>query len=221
MTKKSIATSINLPVESVKTIIDVDDRGVEIPISDALNIFVSQNDKDGDDVKIRTMNSIAYVPSEYVDQRSIPLDVIEVEHDDVNIVNIKKRQIEKTNDLKFFKVKLTFINDLTREFIVPSFVKFYSSRTGSFVPVEFLRSRHILTDYTGNIVKADDSELVEDFKMTDYYTIKVVYDLEEKNLDEAKEKALPCTCNFYLNGVLANVAYNNFQIKESAADSEE
>lgn len=39
MTKKLVSTSINLPVESVYSIVDVDNKKVEISIQDAFAIF--------------------------------------------------------------------------------------------------------------------------------------------------------------------------------------
>lgn len=173
---------------------------------------------DDDEQKIRTMNLISYAPESNDISKYIPEELIERKIDLLNITNIRKRPIEKTNDgIKFFKVSFEFRNTKIKTFIVPSFVKFYSSKTASFVPVEYLKSRHILLDYEGNMVKAADAQLVDDFKMTDYYNIKVVYELDEADFDK-DNKPKKCTCNFYLNGVLANVSYNNFQMKETSED---
>ena len=82
MAKKSIVTSVNLPVESLYTIIDIDDKNVEIPIEKAFKKYVNaKNDDSDNDLKIKTMNTISSMPSEYVNQKNIPLDVIKVENE--------------------------------------------------------------------------------------------------------------------------------------------
>lgn len=210
MNKKVVVTSINLPVQCIKSIININDSRVEMPIKEALNLFAGPKDKNSDDFKIKSMNTIINVPFEYKNQRVIPFEAIDVKNDVFSIINIQKNHIIKTNDIKFFKIKFTFANENVKEFIVPSFVKFYSSRIGLFVPAEFIKSRHILLDYTGNMVKATDAELVENFVMTDYYSIKTAYELDDS--DENNE----LSCNFYLNGILANISYNNFKMKDDS-----
>lgn len=83
---------------------------------------------------------------------------------------------------------------------------------GIFIPVEYVRNRDILLDYSGNIVKIDDTVLNEDFKMTDFYNINTVYEIEEYDLNDYMK--VLSECNFYLNGVLTNIPYNNFQIQK-------
>ena len=59
-----------------------------------------------------------------------------------------------------------------------------------------------------NLVKIEDAEVIEDFKMTNYYNIKVAYEKDENN------ETQKIWFNFYLNKILANVSYNNFQKKD-------
>ena len=77
-----------------------------------------------------------------------------------------------------------------------------------YIPVEFLKSRDILLDVSGRMVKIEDAEVIEDFEMTNYYNIKVAYEKDENN------ETQKIWFNFYLNGILANVSYNNFQKKD-------
>ena len=74
--------------------------------------------------------------------------------------------------------------------------------------MEFLKSRDILLDVSGRMVKIEDAEVIEDFEMTNYYNIKVAYENDENN------ETQKIWFNFYLNGILANVSYNNFQKKD-------
>jgi len=133
---------------------------------------------------------------------------------DVNLIEevfyinkIERRRIERTNEIKFFRADVEFANGIQKSFIVPSYVKFYSSRRGIWVPVEFIRNRDILLDYTGRIVKIADTVQIEDFVMTDYYSIKAAYEVSS---EDTSFKDM----NFYLNGILANISYNNFNKRE-------
>lgn len=175
----------------------------------AFNYF--KNSKD-DKTKIRSMNTMSILPDGFESLRTLPKDLIKITHDDCSIISIKKNPIEKTNDIKFYKIKIEFYNGIKKELIVPSYVKFYSMLLGTFVTAEKVRARHILMDYGGAPIKAEDAELIENFKMTNYYGIKVSYEIPIDFMDGDKPK--PGICNFYLDGVLANVSYNNFQMKE-------
>ena len=67
-----------------------------------------------------------------------------------------------------------------------------------FIAVEHLKSRDILVDYSFKMVKVEDAEEIKDYQMPEeYWNIKVAYDEDEG-------------MNFYLDGILANVSYNNF-----------
>lgn len=203
---KIMTASINLPVECVETIIDVDDRRFEVPIQDVIK-------KLQDVDYIKSYNTLVSIPNDMENKKYIEEQYITITNGSYFINKIDRRPVERTNELKFFKVDMEFSNGLTKSYVLPSFVKFYSSHKGTFIPVEFLKSRDILYDYSGRMVKIEDSEEVKDFTLTDYYNIKIAY---ERDVENFEEKTI--WFNFYLNGVLANVSYNNFQIKDK--DSE-
>lgn len=217
MAKKNFTASINLPVECLSTVIDTNDKNVLVPIEKIVKYFNSTEKlgTDNDDVKnIQSLNTITVIDSEFSDQRAIPFDAIHVEHDVFSINSCKRKPIHKTNSLRFYLLNVEFANGICKSFIVPSYVKFYSYFTGAWIPVEHVRARHILMDYTGSMVKSSDAVVLPDFNMTDYYNIKVMYTLDESNVN-SEGKPNQFTCNFYLNGILANISYNNFQILDS------
>ena len=204
--KKTINASVNLPVESIQTIIDVNDKRVEVNIDEVMKKMKGKSDE-----SIQSMNTTIVV--EYDDLEKKKIGRIIYEHDTFNIESIERKKIEKTNDIKFYNVRIELNTGIVKKFIVPSYVKFYSSQRGIFIPVEYVRNRDILLDYTGNIVKIDDTELNESFKMTDFYSINTKYEIDESpDLNESMK--LLNECNFYLNGILTNISYNNFQKKE-------
>ena len=108
-----------------------------------------------------------------------------------------------------FKLTVKYYNEKEKTIIVPSYVKFYSAHTCSFVSAEYIRSRHILLDAAGHYVKAMDSEEITDFKPTDFYSFKVLYEIDDKYIENGKVQ--PGVCNFYLNDILCNISYNSFQ----------
>lgn len=66
------------------------------------------------------------------------------------------------------------------------------------------------------MVKIADTEQV-DFKMTDFYNINVIYEVNDVDVEDDvnnNRRHLNESCNFYLNGILSNVSYNNFQKKD-------
>jgi hypothetical protein len=201
---KIMTASINLPVESLETIIDVENRLFEININDAIKKLSAEKDS-----YIKTMNTLVTIPEEMENKKYVEPEYINIEHGTYFINNIEEKEIEKTNELKFFKIDFEFTNGIKKSYVFPSYVKFYSSHKGMFIPVEFLKSRDILMDISGCMVKIEDATEVPDFEMTNYYNIKVAYERDEDNFDERK-----IWFNFYLNGILANVSYNNFQKKE-------
>lgn len=187
--------STNLPVESVLTIIDIDNKNVEIPIEDAIKKIKNST--------IFSLNTTVNAENDFNNR---------FEHDSLQIAKIDRKNIEKTNDLKFFNVVVEFSNCLTRSFIVPSYVKFYSLTRNAFTAIENIKNRDVLVDYTGQIVKILDPELVPDFEMTDFYNIITIYNSVEQN--EHSNKKSTGDYNFYLNGILSSVSYNNFQKKD-------
>jgi len=120
--KRTVVTSVNLPVESILTVLDVDNPAVEIGIEDAMKEVKSGS--------LRSMNTTICVNnySEMQNPRTMDLSNIDIDHDTFQITKIERKKIEKTNALKFFKASVEFANGIKKEFIVPSFVKFYSSK---------------------------------------------------------------------------------------------
>lgn len=201
---KIMTASINLPVESLETIIDVDDRMFEISVKDAMEKLVKEKDS-----YIKTMNTLVTIPEEMENKKYVEPQYIEIEHGTYFINSIEEKEIEKTNELKFFRIDFEFANGLQKSYVFPSYIKFYSSHKGMFIPVEFLKSRDILLDISGKMIKIEDAIEVPDFEMTNYYSIKIAYEKDEESFDDRK-----LWFNFYVNGILANVSYNNFQKKE-------
>ena len=201
-----INASVNLPVESIQTLIDINDKNVEIDINAAMKKLKEKSDE-----SIQSLNTI--VTAEYKDPEKKIFEKACYDHDTFTISSIERKKIEKTNDIKFYNVRIEFSTGIIKEFVVPSFIKFYSSQRGIFIPVEYARNKDILLDYTGNIAKIDDAVLNESFKMTDFYSINTTYELDESpDLNEYMK--ILNECNFYLNGILTNIPYNNFQKKD-------
>jgi len=195
MAKESKVTtsSVNLPVGMIDTIINVDDRRMEVPIQE-----IADNMGEKKIEFIRSLNTLVDLPEEFENQSYVEPDYIKIDHSYSYINNVEKRKIGETNQLKFYKLHLEFANGIVKDMILPSYVKFYSSHKGMFIPVEHLKSRDILVDYAFRMVKIEDAEEVPDYQLPEeYWNIKVAYDEDEG-------------MNFYLNGILANVSYNNF-----------
>lgn len=190
---KMVSSSVNLPIDTIRTIVNVDDRRVEIPIDEAAGVLGEKKAE-----CIRSLNTLVDLPEEFMNQQYVEPEYIKINHTYSYINNIEKKKIGETNELKFYKLHVEFSTGLTKDLIVPSYVKFYSSHKGMFIAVEHLKSRDILVDYSFNSIKIEDSEEVNDYQMPEeYWNIKVAYDEDEG-------------MNFYLDGILANVSYNNF-----------
>ena len=200
---KIMTASINLPVETLETIVDAENRMFEVNVKDA----IEKLNTEGVDY-IKTINTLVSIPEEMENRKYVEPEYITITNGTYFINKIEEKQIEKTNELKFFKIDFEFYNGIKKSYIIPSFVKFYSSHKGQFIQVEFLKSRDILLDVSGRMVKIEDAEVIEDFEMTNYYNIKVAYEKDENN------ETQKIWFNFYLNGILANVSYNNFQKKD-------
>ena len=200
---KIMTASINLPVETLETIVDAENRMFEVNVKDA----IEKLNTEGVDY-IKTINTLVSIPEEMENRKYVEPEYITITNGTYFINKIEEKQIEKTNELKFFKIDFEFYNGIKKSYIIPSFVKFYSSHKEQIIPVEFLKSRDILLDVSGRMVKIEDAEVIEDFEMTNYYNIKVAYEKDENN------ETQKIWFNFYLNGILANVSYNNFQKKD-------
>ena len=139
-------------------------------------------------------------------------EYIHMNHDISYINNIEKRIINEENkkylkeNIKFYNISLEFYTGKTMDLTVPSYVKFYSMHKGAFIPVEQLKNRDILMELGGRMVKVSDAELATDYEIpNEYYNIKVTFDRQYDEDEGIKEYP-----NLYLNGVLVNVAYMNF-----------
>jgi hypothetical protein len=205
---KIMTASINLPVECLNTIIDVDDRRFEVPIQDAIKKMEDENVS-----YIRSYNTLVTIPEEMENKKYVENEYISISNGCYFVNKIERKHVEKTNELRFFKLYVEFADGRTNTYVFPSFVKFYSMHKGTFIPVEFLKSRDLLYDYSGRMIRIEDAEEVTDFELTDFYNIKIAYEKDVETYDDRK-----IWFNFYINGILANVSYNNFQIKEK--DSE-
>lgn len=190
---KMVSSSVNLPIDAINSIVNVDDRRVEISIDEAANILGEKKAE-----CIRSLNTLVDLPEEFMNQQFVEPEYIKINHTYSYINNIEKKKIGETNELKFYKLHVEFSTGIVKDLIVPSYVKFYSSHKGMFIAVEHLKSRDILVDYSFKMVKVEDAEEIKDYQMPEeYWNIKVAYDEDEG-------------MNFYLDGILANVSYNNF-----------
>ena len=208
---KLITSSVNLPIDIINTLVNVDDRRLEVPISEMINDFEEKKIE-----FIRTMNTTVDVdiPSSLEYSKYIPSDYIQINHGVSYINSIEKRTINEVNmnlvknALKFYKIEVEYGDGRVKELIVPSYVKFYSMHKGEFTPVEQLKNRDILYEIGDRMVKVSDAELVENYEIPkEYYNIKVTFERQFED-DEVKES--PKYPNLYINGILVNVAYYNF-----------
>lgn len=205
---KTITSSVNLPTSDLFTIVNVDDRRFEVPINEVIEDF---NEKKVEFIK--TMNTTVIV-DEVTPEMSkyVKPEYIHMNHDISYINNIEKRIINEENkkylkeNIKFYNISLEFYTSKTMDLTVPSYVKFYSMHKGAFIPVEQLKNRDILMELGGRMVKVSDAELATDYEIpNEYYNIKVTFDRQYDEDEGIKEYP-----NLYLNGVLVNVAYMNF-----------
>ena len=190
---KMVSSSVNLPIDAINSIVNVDDRRVEISIDEAAGMLGEKKVE-----CIRSLNTLVDLPEEFMNQQFVEPEYIKINHTYSYINNIEKKKIGETNELKFYRLHVEFSTGIVKDLIVPSYVKFYSSHKGMFIAVEHLKSRDILVDQSFKMVKVEDAEEITDYQMPEeYWNIKVAYDEDEG-------------MNFYLDGILANVSYNNF-----------
>ena len=204
---KTITSSVNLPTSDLSTIVNVDDRRFEVPINEVIEDF---NEKKVEFIK--TMNTTVIVDEVTEMSKYVKPEYIHMNHDISYINNIEKRIINEENmkylkeNIKFYSISLEFATGKTMDLTVPSYVKFYSMHKGAFIPVEQLKNRDILMELGGRMVKVSDAELATDYEIpNEYYNIKVTFDRQYDEDEGIKEYP-----NLYLNGVLVNVAYMNF-----------
>lgn len=191
-------TTVNLPVQSVHTIIDIDDPRLEIPIEEAMNRF---SEGKGSTTIRSLFSEPAIVASSFRKDKNVDYNY------GISYINkITKKHTDVTNpDIKYFDVKVKYFNDRVFNFLVPGYVKFFSRTLNIFVPVENMKKSDVLVDYAHNIVQMlKKTELgVEGNppvpEISDYYSIRLS--------NEKAEILIP----FYFNGILSHVYYNDFQ----------
>lgn len=191
-------TTVNLPVQSVHTIIDIDDPRLEIPIEEAMNRF---SEGKGSTTIRSLFSEPAIVASSFRKDKNVDYNY------GISYINkITKKHTDVTNpDIKYFDVKVKYFNDRVFNFLVPGYVKFFSRTLNIFVPIENMKKSDVLIDYAHNIVQMlKKTELgVEGNppvpEISDYYSIRLS--------NEKAEILVP----FYFNGILSHVYYNDFQ----------
>lgn len=185
-------STINLPTASLKTILDVDNRNVIIPVEEAINFLNSNKEKEKDKATgIRTMFA---APEEYG-------NTIEYNYDIAFINKINEYPITLFNtEVKYWNILFKYYNDISIEFLVPGFVKFWSQNNKTFVPVEFMKKSDLLIDYKGDMVQVVKKTELTDINLENdkYYNIIVNSSSQEY-----------CS-QFYLNGILTSISYNNY-----------
>lgn len=184
-------SSINLPVDSVKTIVDVNNRDVIISVENAIKYLTKSKDKE----KAFGLMTMYAAPVESVANN------INYNYDIAYINKISINKITNFNkEIKYWNIKFKYYNDISIEFLVPGFVKFWSQNNRQFVPVEFMKKSDILIDYKGDMVQVvKKTELPEiDLTDTNYYGIQVSC---------ANDNYMS---QFYLNNILTSISYNNY-----------
>lgn len=204
---KLITSSVNLPIDIVNTLINVDERKFLIPIAEIINNFSERSIE-----FVRTLNTTVNVSEDMELTKYVKPEYININHNVSYINNVEKRVMNDTNqnyvkeNLKFYKIEVEYSDGRINTMIVPSYVKFYSMHKGAFIPVEQLKNRDILCEVGERMVKVSDAELVEHYEMPmEYYNIKVTF---ERQFDE--DECIKEYPNLYINGILVNVAYYNF-----------
>jgi hypothetical protein len=181
--------TVNLPVNSINTIINIDDPRVVVPIEELVESFKTDGEK--------TVRSMYSTPN--VEEKIITYD-----HDISYITKLTKEPIGNTYAIKYFKLHIKYFpSEKEVDIILPSFVKLFSRTAKSYVPVEFARKSDILTSYTNDIVQILSNEPIEDYTPTEYYSV---------SLNSYKDNMI----TFYLDGILCTVYYNNFNLKETS-----
>ena len=183
--------TINLPVKSIFNVIDIDNRNVLVSVEDAINTL-AENAKEPDKPSgIRTMYAAPTVQGSNTNFNF-----------NISYLNkiYKKTITEFNKDIKYWQILFKFYNDISIEFLVPGFVKFYSLNNEKFVPVEYMKKSDILTDYKGDMVQVVKKTELTDIDLTneEYYSFLINCNNYDYNLQ------------FYLNGILASIPYNPY-----------
>ena len=174
--------TVNLPVNTIESIINIDDKNVLVPIETVTDLL---NDKDK---FVRSMHTIPDVVDKSVN----------FNHDILYITKCVKQPITKTNDIHYYELTVQLYNDKEVKIVFPGYVKLFSKTAKNFVPVEFIKKVDILVDYMGYNVRVLANTPLENFESSEYYSLQ----LNSSNNDFT---------SFYFNGILCYVYYNNFQ----------
>ena len=192
-------TTINLPVGTIHSIVNIDDPRVNIPVEDAFAFM------QGDDKKIiRGMETTVEIKDKKRGEQEFK--VLDFKHD-INIID-KFRRLPILNPINvtYYKVLIRYFNEKEYETIIPSFVKFYSATTRQLVPIEYINKSDILYDWQG--FNAQVRELEEtDFKPTEYWNFQI-------------SSPNDISMNFYYDGILSYVHYTNFTKDNSVKPNE-
>lgn len=186
--------TVNLPVGTIHTIVNIDDPRVNIPIEDAYEQFNKLDEK----TKFRGMETTVEIKDKKRGDQEFK--VLDFKHDINYIEKFKRLPILNPINVTYYNTKIRYCNDAEYDVIIPSYVKFYSATTKQLVPIEYINKSDILYDYRG--YNAQVREIAEiDFKPTEFWNmiIKTPNDI---------------SMNFYFDGILAYVSYINFT-KES------
>lgn len=188
-------STINLPVKSVKYIVDVDNRNVVIPVEKGIETLAELAAKDSD--KPTGLRTLFAAPESHGSTTNFNYEYCFIN-------KILKRKITKINpDVKYWEITFKYYTDRSITFLVPGFVKFYSLNNQTFVPVEFMKKSDLLVDTQGRMV-----QVVKKVEMTGEEALKL-------NEDEYYSFYMNSSsdnyfCQFYFNEILALVSYNNY-----------
>jgi hypothetical protein len=186
--------TVNLPVGSIKSIINIDDPNVNVSIEDAIELLNSS------DKAIRSMYSM---PETCDNPRGFG-KIINYTHDINYITKISKKPITSSNVINYHELVVRFNDNKEYTFIFPSFVKLFSRTTKTFVPVEYVKKSDMLIDWQ-NLTAQVLSNNPVNFNPEEYYNIII----------NANDNS---SSTFYINGLLSYVYYNNFRDKEKAVE---
>ena len=150
--------TVNLPVGTIHSIVNIDDPRVNIPVEDAFAFM------QGDDKKIiRGMETTVEIKDKKRDEQEFK--VLDFKHEINIITKLRKLPILNPINVTYYKVLIRYFNEKEYETIIPSYVKFYSATTKQLVPIEYINKSDILYDWQG--FNAQVRELEEtDFKPT-------------------------------------------------------
>lgn len=180
--------TLNIPVQGIHTMVDVDNVNVEVPITTTRN-----------KQEINTLCTIAKIPEDYQDSeidKEFSPEAVEITHLVNRIVyigRVKTNSDVADSDTKYYDLTVRFANEKEKTLVVPDYIKFYSWNSGFFIPVNLLRSRHLLKDYAWQNVRVVSVEEHPDYAVKEYYCIRI--------------NGVP---NFYIDGILANVSEHEF-----------